>query len=110
MRTLLKSKEKVQIFGIAVDKADKLLETLKKIEADNKGKPNVTLLSDADSKTIDAYGLRSEVYKGKSFYGIPKPAVIIINKKQKITWLQIEEDYKLRPKNEILRAELDKLK
>jgi peroxiredoxin len=110
MRTLLKSNEKVQIFGISVDKADKLLETIKKIEADNKGKANFQLLSDADSKIIDAYGLRSEVYKGKSYYGIPKPAVVIINKKQKVTWFQIEEDYKLRPKNEILRAELDKLK
>jgi peroxiredoxin len=110
MRTLLKSKEKVQIYGVSVDKADKLLETIKKIEADNKGKANFQLLSDSDSKIIDAYGLRSEVYKGKPFYGIPKPTVIIINKKQKITWFQIEEDYKLRPTNEILRAELDKLK
>ncbi len=110
MRTLLKAKEKSQIFGLSVDKADKLLETIKKIETDNKGKVNFQLLSDADSKTIDAYGLRSEIYKGKSFYGIPKPAVIIIDRKQKITWLQIEEDYKLRPKSEVLRAELDKLK
>ncbi len=110
MRTLLKENEKTQIFGISVDKADKLLETIKKIESDNKGKVNFQLLSDANSKTIDAFGLRSEVYKGKSFYGIPKPTVLIINKKQKITWLQIEEDYKLRPKVETLRAELDKLK
>jgi peroxiredoxin len=106
----LKENEKTQIFGISVDKADKLLETIKKIEADNKGKVNFQLLSDVDSKTIDAYGLRSEAYKGKSFYGIPKPTVVIINKKQKITWIQVEEDYKLRPKNETLRAELDKLK
>ena len=110
LRKLLKENEKTQIFGISVDKADKLLETIQKIETDNNGKVNFQLLSDADSKTIDVYGLRSELYKGKSFYGIPKPAVLIINKKQKITWMQIEEDYKLRPKNETLRVELDKLK
>lgn len=110
MRTLLKENEKTQIFGISVDKADKLLETIKKIESDNKGKVKFQLLSDSDSKIIDAYGLRSEEYKGKPFYGIPKPTVVIINKKQKITWIKIEEDYKLRPKNETLRTELDKLK
>jgi peroxiredoxin len=110
LRTLLKENEKTQIFGISVDKADKLLETIKKIESDKKGKANFQLLSDANSKTIDAYGLRSEAFKGKQGDGIPKPTVVIINKKQKITWIQIEEDYKLRPKNETLRAELDKLK
>ncbi len=110
LRSLLKQGEKAQIFAVSIDKADKSAELIKKIEADGKGKIAYKLLSDADAKTIDAYGLRDERCADKSVFGIPRPAIFVIDKKRKIVWAKIEDDYKKRPTNEEIRAELDKLK
>jgi len=106
----LKSNEKTQIFAVSIDKADKSAELIKKIEADGKGKIAYKLLSDADVKTIDAYGLRDKSYADKSVFGIPRPSIFVIDKKRKIIWAKIEDDYKKRPTNEEIRTELDKLK
>jgi len=54
--------------------------------------------------------LRDERYADKSVFGIPRPAVLVIDKKRKIVWAKIEDDYKKRPTNEEIRAELDKIK
>ena len=110
LRTLLKADEKTQIFAVSIDKADKSIGFIKKIEADGKGKIAFRLLSDPEAKTIDAYGLRDERYADKSVFGIPRPAVLVIDKKRKIVWAKIEDDYKKRPTNEEIRAELDKIK
>jgi peroxiredoxin len=95
---------------VSIDKADKSVGLIKKIEADGKGKIAYRLLSDPDAKTIDAYGLRDERYADKSVFGIPRPAILVLDKKRKIVWAKIEDDYKKRPTNEEIRAELDKIK
>jgi peroxiredoxin len=67
-------------------------------------------LSDPDHKIIDAYGLRDPAYEGQKVYGIPHPAVYVINKQGKVVWAKVESDYKQRPTNEEIRAALDSLK
>ncbi len=109
MRNLLKPDEKLQIFAITIDLADKNIGVIKKIEADGKGKVPFTFLTDLKSQTIEKYGLRDERYLGKQIDGIPRPAILIIDKKRKIKWLQIEDDYKKRPTNAEIRVELDKI-
>ena len=81
-----------------------------KIAADGKGKLSFPLLSDPNHKVIDGYGLRDPAYKGEKVYGIPHPAVYIINKDGKVTWAKIESDYRKRPTNDELRAVLNTLK
>lgn len=81
-----------------------------KIAADGKGKLSFLLLSDPNHKVIDGYGLRDPAYKKEKVYGIPHPAVYIINKDGKVTWAKIESDYRKRPTNDELRAVLNTLK
>ena len=81
-----------------------------KIAKDGKGELNFPLLSDAGHKTIDAYGLFDTAYIGQGIEGIPRAAVYILDKNRKILWAKVETDYKKRPTNGEIRAELDKLK
>jgi peroxiredoxin len=109
MRNLLKANEKVQIYAITIDPSDKNKGVIQKIEADGKGKVNFNFLTDLKSQTIEMYGLRDERYAGKQIDGIPRPAIFILDKKRKVQWVQIEEDYKKRPSNSDIRIELDKI-
>ena len=81
-----------------------------KIASDGKGAVNFPLLSDPEHKIIDAYGLRDPAYEGQKVYGIPHPAVYVIDKQGTVAWAKIESDYKQRPTNEEIRAALDSLK
>lgn len=61
------------------------------------------LLSDPDHNVIDAYDLLNAPQK------IANPAVFVIDTKGIIRWAFFDEDYKIRPLNETLLAELQKL-
>jgi peroxiredoxin len=80
-----------------------------KIASDGKGAVTFPILSDPEHKTIDAYGLRDPAYEGQKVYGIPHPAVYVIDKTGKVAWVKIESDYKQRPTNDQIRAALDSL-
>ncbi len=81
-----------------------------KIATDGRGVVTFPLLSDQDRRTIDAYGLIDPAYQGKKFDGIPHPAIYVIDKKGRVAWAQVEEDYKKRPANKAIRAAIDELK
>lgn len=110
MRSLLKPNEKVKLYAISIDPPDTSKMLAEKIASDGKGKINFPILSDPDAKTIDEYGIRSPAYAGKKYDGIPYPTVLVLNKKLEVTWMKIEEDYRKRPTNEEIRAEIDKAK
>jgi len=60
-----------------------------------------TFLSDTDSATIDAFGLRNEdVTAGSRFDGIPHPAIVYIRADGEVAGVQKEEGYKDRPPTE----------
>ena len=106
----LKKNENVNLFAISVDPPDVSKNFAEKIASDGKGAVNFPILSDPDHKIIDSYGLRDPAYEGQKVYGIPHPAVYVIDKQGKVAWAKIESDYKLRPTNEEIRAALDSLK
>ena len=110
LRTLLKKNENVKIFAISVDPPDVSKSFAEKIASDGKGAINFPLLSDPDHKIIDTYGLRNSAYEGQKVYGIPHPAVYVIDKQGKVSWAKIESDYKQRPTNQEIRTALDSLK
>ena len=80
-----------------------------KLGSDSKGAISFPILSDPDHKIIDAYGLRDPAYEGQEVYGIPHPAVYVIDKSGKVTWAKIESNYRERPANQQIRAALDAL-
>lgn len=72
---------------------------------------NYVLLSDAGSKTIDAYALRDPQYPAGSFaYGVPRPAIFVIDAKGVVRAKLAEEGYRNRPTTEAILAAVDALK
>jgi peroxiredoxin len=110
LRTLLKNNENVKLYAISVDPPDVSKDFAKKIAADGKGEINFPILSDPDHKIIDAYGLRDPAYEGQKVYGIPHPAVYVIDKTGKVAWAKIESNYRERPNNLEIRVALDALR
>ena len=100
----------MKLYAVSIDPPDVSLDFSKKIASDGKGEINFPILSDPGHKTIDAYGLLDPAYKDQKFYGIPHPAVYVIDKSGKVVWAKIESNYRERSGNEEIRAALDALK
>ena len=97
------------MIAITIDPAIRSTELREKIAKDGKGEVNFPLLSDVSHKTIDAYGLYDPAYIGKGIEGIPHPAVYIMDKSRKVIWAKVEADYRKRPTNEEIHAEIAKM-
>lgn len=70
-----------------------------------------TLLSDPASQVIDRWGLRDPQYKeGSRAYGVPRPAIFVIDRKGVIRASLAEETYQKRPPVEAVVAALDAVK
>ncbi|MGI8812710.1 MAG: peroxiredoxin family protein [Pyrinomonadaceae bacterium] len=109
LRTLLGKSDKARMYAVSIDPSEKTNEMITKIEADGKGKITYSFLSDPGAKTIDAYGLRDPRYKGQNVDGVPYPTVYVIGRDRKVAWSKLEKDYKIRPTNTEIRAEIEKL-
>ena len=107
---MLKKDENVKLYAISIDPPEVSNDFAKKIASDGKGELNFPILSDPGSKTIDAYGLRDPAYEAQKIYGIPHPAVYVIDKTGKVVWVKIELNYRERPTNQEVRAALEALK
>lgn len=110
MRSLLKPNEAVKLYAVSRDSHEQSREFAKKIAQDGRGEVTLPLLSDPDSRVIDAYGLGEPAYEGQKVEGIPHPTVYVINKAGRVTWALVESDYKKRPANDEIRAAFDALK
>ena len=110
LRTLLNPGEKVTLLAISIDHAATSKAFAEKIAKDGKGVIAFPILSDPIHRTIDAYGVYDPTYAGQKFDGIPHPAVFILDRNRKIVWAKVEADYRKRPANAEIRAELEKLK
>jgi len=100
----------VKLFAISIDPPDVSKSFAEKIASDGKGRINFPMLSDREHKVIDAYGLLDPSYKGQDVYGIPHPAVYVIDKSGGVSWAKIESNYRERPVNEEIRAAIEALK
>jgi peroxiredoxin len=109
LRSLRKPEENVRVYAISVDSPEQSRDFAQKIAADGKGPVSFQLLSDPGHRVIDGYGIRDPEYNGQKFEGIPHPAVYVIDKNGRVTWLTFEEDYKKRPSNTEIRNALDAL-
>lgn len=66
----------------------------------------LTLLSDPESKVIDAFGLRNERHKEGRFAGIPHPAAFVIRPDRTIAAKLYEKDYLTNDKSYATRPEV----
>ncbi len=99
----------MKLYAISVDPPNVSKDFASKIASDGKGDVPFPLLSDPEHKTIDAYGLRDPAYEGQKVYGIPHPAIYVIDKTGKVVWVKVEPDYRKRPSNDEIRAALEKV-
>ncbi len=106
----MQKNENVKLYAISVDPTEVSQTFAEKIAKDGKGAVNFPLLSDPGHKIIDAYGLRDPAYEGQEVYGIPHPAVYVIDKTGRVAWAKIESGYRERPTNQETRLALDALK
>ena len=81
-----------------------------KVAADGKGPIPFPLLSDAQHRTIDAYGLQDPRYLKQRREGIPYPTAYVIDKAGRVAWMRIDRDHTVRPVNGEIRAALDALR
>ncbi|HEY0969317.1 MAG TPA: peroxiredoxin family protein [Opitutaceae bacterium] len=80
----------VQLVGISYDSPDTLTRVM--------GKHGLTfpLLSDAGSKTIDAYGIRNQEAKGRAV-GVAHPVLFILDQQGVVRAKLMRDNYKERP-------------
>ncbi len=93
---------KTEILAVSIDPHDKALFLRDKLK-DQPGF-NFPLLSDADHRVIDRYGLLNE----QSKRGWPHPATYVIDREGVVRWKFVEVDYKIRPSNEDVLAQVRK--
>ena len=107
---MLKKGENTRLYAVSVNPPDVSKTLAEKLASDGKGAIDFQILSDVDHKIIDAYRLRDPAYEKEKIYGIPHPAVYVIDKTGKVAWARIESDYRKRPLNSEIRVALDALK
>ena len=78
----MKKGENIRLYAVSVDPPEVNKTFAEKLGSDGKGAINFQILSDPDHKVIDAYGLRDPAYEKEKVYGIPHPAVYVIENRQ----------------------------
>lgn len=101
-------KQDTVIVGVAPDPVEKIADVVPKVKKSIDGEFTVTLVADAEHKVIDRYGLLNEKAAERGRF-IPHPTTYVIDKQGVVRWKFTEVDYKIRPTNEMVLAELEKL-
>jgi peroxiredoxin len=87
---------------------DKIKNVIPKVTSRTGGAFVVTLLSDADHKIIDLYGLRNDELAREGTF-LPYPTTYLIDGTGKVRWRFTEKNQAVRPTNEMILAELKKV-
>ena len=96
------------IVGVSPDPMDKIKNVIPKVTGRTGGAFVVTLLSDADHKIIDLYGLRNDVMAAEGTF-LPYPTTYVIDVAGKVRWKFTEKNQAVRPANEMILAEIKKI-
>ena len=99
----------MSLWAISVDSPAQSRAFAESVGLDTGDASPVRLLSDADHRVIDAYGLADPRYARLPYYGIPYPATYVVGRDGRIAWAQIDRDYRERPPAEAIRAAIDSL-
>jgi peroxiredoxin len=101
-------KADTKIVAVSPDSPEKAGEIIAKVWGKTSKEFAITLLCDTHHKVIDRYGLLNEnaVKQGRF---LPHPTTYVIDKAGAVRWKFTEKDYKVRPTNDIILRELEKL-
>lgn len=97
----------MKIYAISPDSPSESLKFAQLIASDHRGDVTFSLLADPLSRIIDRYALRDEEYAGKKEYGIPHPAVFVLDATGRVRWMKVETDFRERPSNAEIAAAID---
>jgi peroxiredoxin len=96
------------IVAIAPDPLEKLADIVPKVRSKTNSDFTITLLADADHSVIDRFGLLNEQAAARGRF-LPHPTTYVLDKKGVVRWKFTEIDYKIRPSNAMILAEIEKL-
>jgi peroxiredoxin len=96
------------IVAVSPDTPDKAGQIITKVQGKTSKEFAITLLCDSDHKVIDRYGLLNETAAKQGRF-LPHPTTYVIDKRGAVRWKFTEKDYKIRPTNEMILRELEKL-
>jgi peroxiredoxin len=98
-------KEKVQILTVSIDSHDDSKKFIQKLQDKFPGDYDFPFLEDKNHKVIDRYGILNPDGKGW-----PHPATYVIDPQGIVRWKFVEVNYRKRPSNEQIMAELKKIR
>ena len=101
-------KKDTVIVAVAPDSVDKIGDIVDKVRGKTSQPFSITLLSDADHKVIDRYGLSNESAVAQGRY-LPHPTTFVVDPKGVVRWRFTEVNYRVRPTNEMILKELQRL-
>lgn len=97
-----------EIVAVSPDPLEKLGDIVPKVRSRSGGEFLITIVSDAKHEVIDRYGLLNEQAAARGRF-LPHPTTYVIDRKGVVQWKFTEKDYKVRPSNEMILKELEKL-
>jgi peroxiredoxin len=90
---------------VSIDSHDLSKQFIQKLQKRSPGNYDFPFLEDKNHKVIDRYGIFNP-----DGQGLPHPATYVIDKQGMVRWKFIEVDYRKRPTNAQIMAELEKIK
>jgi len=100
--------ESTQIIALSVDSPEDLQRMVDRISRDDSMIPRFPFLTDPDHAVIDRYGLFNDADpRGRQ---ITHPATFIIDREGVVRWRFVEVDYRVRPSNEDVLAQLPEVR
>lgn len=96
------------IIAVSPDPLDKFKQVIPIVTAKTGKEFVITLLSDAQHKVIDLYGLRNEAAAARGTY-IPYPTTFLIDGGGVVRWKFTEKNQAVRPANSVMLEQLRKL-
>jgi peroxiredoxin len=101
-------KRTTQILAVSVDAPEDLQRMIDRVSRDDAVAPDFPFLSDPGHRVIDRYGLfNPNDPRGRQ---ITHPATFVIDVEGVVRWKFVEVDYKIRPTNQDILAEIAKLR
>jgi peroxiredoxin len=97
------------IVGVSPDTMDQIKNVIPIVTERTGGAFVVTLLSDADHKIIDLYGLRNVTALAEDGVFLPYPTTYVIDVAGRVRWKFTEKNQAVRPSNEMILAEIKKI-
>jgi peroxiredoxin len=93
-----------EVWAISVDGPEMQQAMIDRIMAEGGEEPFYRMVTDADHRVIDRYGLfNPDESRGRP---VPHPTTLVVDRDGVVRWKFIEIDYKIRPSNEDILAAL----